>query len=809
MTTTDGSNWIGRALPRAEDERLLRGAGRFIADLEPVPGIRHAAIVRSPYAHARIRSIDIDRAKHIPGVVGIVTGADVERELKPFPLAVPAPVDYYPLARDKVRYVGEPVAVVVADNRYVAEDACQEVTVEYEPLPVAAGIEAALAPGAPILHERAGSNIANHRTFTYGDYERALAAASHRITAQFRYSRYTPTPIETYGVIAHFEPGTGDYTVWANFHGPFTLHPVMAQALGVPGHKLRLVVPADVGGSFGAKSAVYPYVVLMALTARLLGCPVKWIEDRAEHMQSSSSATERLTDMVGGVTDDGRIVALGMVQYDDVGAYIRPPEPATLYRVHGNLTGAYDIRALRVENVAVLTNRVPTGLVRGYGGPQLYFALERFMDVVAHKLGLDPAAVRRRNLIAADRFPYRTVSGGVYDSGNYPAVLDEALALADYEGFRQEQAAQSSGAVRLGIGMACVVEPSASNMGYLSVTYTPEERQRVLPKSGAVAAANVMMDPLGGVTVRIDTAPEGQGHETVAQQIVADVLGVEPRSVRVVGEMDTHAVPWSVASGSYSSRFAVAGASAIYQAAHKVRQKLLRIAAGILHRPVDELTLREGRVWVGGADTGVSIRRLAGMAHWHPEGLPDGLEPGVFETAYFKLPGLPPPDGEDRVNSSAVYGFLVDVVKVAVDRETGRVEVLDYVSVHDAGRLLNPSLARGQILGGLVFGLSTALHEELVYDQDGQLLTGTFLDYGVPTAAEVPPIRLGYRVTPSPLTPLGAKGLGEGNTMSAGAALANAVSDALGIEVETLPLSPARVWTLARQASGRERSPVV
>ena len=807
--------WIGKSLPRVEDERLMRGAGRYLDDLEPFPGCKVAAIVRSPYAHAHIRHIDIEAVLQVPGVVGVITGADVRREMRPFPVGVPAPIEYYPVAIDRVRFVGEPVAVVVADSRYIAEDAAELVQVEYDPLPAAMGIEAAIQPESTVLHEHVGSNIANHRIFSYGEWEQPLKDAPHVISARFEFPKTNATPIETYGVIASYAPGTDEYTVWANFHGPFTLHPVMAQALKIGTQQLRLCVPADIGGSYGIKSAIYPYITLIALASKLSGCPVRWIEDRLEHLRASSSGTDRVSYITGALDKDGRVLALKLTQYDDVGAYIRAPEPATLYRTHGDTTGAYDIPALYMDNYAIMTNRLPTGLIRGYGGPQLYFTLERFMDIAAHRLGLDPTEIRRRNFIRPDQFPYRTLTGGLYDSGNYEAVLDKALELSDYRAFREEQQRSRNGTaqgqvdVRVlihtpqaplrplqGIGMAAVVEPSGSNMGYLGVAFTAEERSRQLPKSGCTAAAAVAIDALGGITVRIDTTPEGQGHETVVQQIVAEVLGVEPRSIRVIAEMDTATSPWSVASGSYSSRFAPAGSSAVYTAAMRVRSKLLHLAAEQLHLPEAALRLQAGRVYHGDKDTRLSIRRLAGLTHWSPTELPSGVEPGVYETSYYTIPTVTPPNENDQVNSSATYGFLVDVVKVQVDPETAEIQVLDYITVHDAGRLLNPKLADGQILGGLAHGLGSALFEEMVYDEQGQLLNGSFMDYLCPTVGEMPAVAIAHQETPSPLTPLGAKGLGEGNTMSAGAAIANAVADALGVEPTALPLSPTRVWDL-------------
>jgi 2-furoyl-CoA dehydrogenase large subunit len=798
---SESFHWIGKPLPRVEDERLMRGAGHFIDDLAPFPGCKVAAIVRSPYAHAIIRRIDVEQALQISGVIGVITGTDIKREMRPFPVGVPAPVEYYPLAIEKVRFAGEPVAVVVADTRYIAEDAAELVQVDYEPLPVVIDVEQAREVDSPLLHENVGSNIVNHRTFSFGACEQRMAEAPHVITCRYEYPKTTATPIETYGVIASYAPGTDEYTVWANFHGPFTLHTVMAQALKVGTQQLRIQVPADIGGSYGIKSAIYPYITLMAIASKLLGCPVRWLEDRLEHLKASSSGTDRISYITGALNAEGRVLALKLVQYDNVGAYIRAPEPATLYRVHGDITGAYDIDALYMDNYAIVTNKMPTGLIRGYGGPQLYFPLERFMDIAAHQLGLDPAEIRRRNFIRPEQFPYRTASGGLYDSGNYAALLDKAMDMADYKHFReaQKQDRGKPGPLR-GIGMAAVVEPSGSNMGYVSIAFTSEERAKQLPKSGCTAAATVAMDALGGVTVRIDTTPEGQGHETVVQQIVADVLGVEPRKIRVIAEMDTATSPWSIASGSYSSRFAPIGSSAVYTAAIRVRAKLLALAAEQLQVPVSELRIHMGRIYHGERDTKLSPRRLAGITHWNPAQLANDVQPGIYETCYYSLDTVTPPNEKDQVNSSATYGFLIDIVKVEVDPETAEIKILDYFTIHDAGKLLNPLLANGQIMGGLAHGLGIALLEEMLYDENGQLLNATFADYLCPTAGEMPTPTIGHMETPSPLTPLGAKGLGEGNTMSAGAALANAVADALGVEPMALPLSPSRIWDLLMQS---------
>jgi 2-furoyl-CoA dehydrogenase large subunit len=770
--------WVGRAIPRLEDEVLLRGAGRFIDDLDPVPNAGHAAVLRSPVAHARITRLDAEPALELPGVIGVLTGAEVAALSRPFPVGVDGARPYYAAAVDTARYAGEPLAVVVARDRYVAEDAVELVEVDYEPL-------------EPVLDaERA--EIVSDRAFSYGDPEGALAAADLLVEETFRFPRWSCTPVECYGVVADWDAAAHALTAWANFQGPFTLHSVAAGALGLPGSKLRLITPLDSGGSFGIKSAVYVYVVLMGLASRKLGVPVRWIEDRIEHLSGSSASTARTTSVRAGFTSEGELLAISYDVLEDVGAYLRAPEPATLYRMHGSLSGAYRVRNVASRNRVVLTNRCPTGLNRGFGGPQLYLALEGTMNLAAVRLGLDPAELRRRNLIGADDFPYRTPSGGLYDSGDYEACLDEVLALSSYDERREEQvAARMEGRV-LGIGVACVVEPSISNMGYVTLAQTAEERAEALPKSGNAEGATVIVSPLGGITVRIGTTPQGQGHRTVCAQVVADALGVRPEDVEVLTELDTSTSAWSVASGNYSSRFSGVGTGAVHMAAHKVALKIRAIAAAELGCDPADVELREGKAWYGSESR--SLRRLAGIAHWNPDALPLGVEPGLHETAFYQAPNLAPPDDEDRVASSAAHGFIVDVAVVEIDRATGALTVLDYTTVHDAGRLLNPLLAEGQVRGSFAHGAGPALLERLVYDEDGNHLTASFMDYLCATAPELPRLTIGHRETASPFTLLGAKGLGEGNTMSVPAAISAAAADALGLEQVELPLTPARVW---------------
>jgi len=755
---------VGRSVLRFEDDALLRGEGRFLDDLVPIARPSHAAVVRSQLAHARIE-VDATAALGQRGVLGVLTGEDVAALSRPFPAGIETGVPHYAAAVETVRYVGEPIAVVVATSRYLAEDAAELVQVDYDPLdPVLDPVAAAATP----VHDR---------TFSYGDVDAALARAELVVRETFHFPRFTCTPVECYAVVADWDATAGRLTAFANFQGPFTLHGVAAAALGLKGDRLRLLTPPDSGGSFGVKSSVFQCVVLIGLAARHLGVTVSWVEDRLEHLAASAASTGRTTELEAGFTADGELIALRYDAIEDVGAYVRAPEPATLYRMHGSLSGAYRVANVATRNRVVLTNTIPSGLNRGFGGPQLYLPLERTMAIAARRLGLDPAELARRNLVPAAAMPYRTPSGALYDSGDYPACLDRALELADYEGLRARVEALRGKGRLAGIGLACIVEPSISNMGYITLAQTPAERARSLPKSGNAEGASIAIDPLGGITVRLASTPQGQGHRTVCAQVVADELGCDPAEVTVMAEMDTAGVPWSVASGNYSSRFSGVAVGAVQAAARTLRAKL------------DAIRAHAG-------DESLSIRRIAGMAHWNPEGLPAGMEPGLVAVAFWAPPNLDPPDEDDRVASSAAHGFIVDVCAVEVERETGVVSVLDYVTVHDAGRLLNPLLADGQVLGGFAHGIGAALYERHVYDEWGNLMTASLVDYLAPTAPDVPALRIGHHSSVSPVTALGAKGIGEGNTMSAPPCIANAVADAIGRDDVELPLTPPRVWEL-------------
>lgn len=790
---------VGRAATRVEDAALLSGRGSFTDDVGVKPGTLHAAILRSPHGHAEIVSIDSSEALTLAGVRAVLTGADVAAWATPFAVGVKQPMEHWPMAIERARYVGEPVAVVMAESRYIAEDALDLIKVSYRQLAAVVDPELALAADAPVLHAAVGSNMVNERHFKYGEPEVAFAAAARTVSIKVHYPRNSCTPIECFAVVAEYLAGDEGYDVLSNFQGPFALHPVMARALKVPGTRLRLRAPRDSGGSFGTKQAVSTYVVLLCLASRKAGAPVKWIEDRLEHLQGSVASTNRVSTIEAALTIDGEITALRYHQIDDCGAYLRAPEPATFYRMHGMLTGAYKVRHLAVHNQVVLTNKTPSGLVRGFGGPQVYFALERLMQRIAVELALDPLDVIRRNLIGADAFPYRAPAGSLYDSGNYQLSLALAVeqgGLAELTARRDQARAEG----RLyGIGYAAIVEPSISNMGYITTALTPDERAKAGPKNGANTSATVAVDALGSVSVMIDSVPQGQGHRTVVGQVVADVLGLDPSAIMVNAELDTQKDGWSIAAGNYSSRFAGAVAGTVHLAALKVRAKLAGIAAPMLDTTPELVVFSGGKLFTrANPERKLAFHRVAGGAHWSPASLPDGMAPGVRETVFWTPPQLEAPDENDIINSSGAYGFVFDICAVEVDKATGKVRIDRYVTSHDAGRILNPALADGQIRGAFAQGLGAALMEEFAYGSDGSFQSGTFADYLVPTACEVPEPVILHIETLSPFTPLGAKGLGEGNNMSTPVCIANAVADAIGVADLRLPLTPSRLHALLK-----------
>jgi len=789
--------WLGRSVERIEDATLLIGRAQYSDDLPVRAGTLHAAVLRSPHAHAEILGIDTAKAKTRPGVVAVLTGREIKQDSDPFLIVLRQPMDQWSLAIDRVRFVGEAVALVVAEDRYLAEDALDDIAVEYRKLPAVVDPLAALEKDAPLVHPAVGSNLPSDRHFNYGNPDAKFAEADRVVSLTIDYPRNSQTPLEGYVVVADYQPGDGVYDVLCNFQGPFTVHPVMSKALRCQGAQLRIRTPAYSGGGFGVKQAIFPYVVLMCIASKRTGRPVKWVEDRFEHLTAAIAAPNRVIRAQAAVKNDGTVTAFRFEQIDDYGAYLRPPMPGPLYRQHGIMTGAYAVKDMSITNKLVMTNKTPSGMVRGFGGPQIYFGLERLMHRVAIELGLDPLDVIRKNLIPAGSFPYLAPAGALIDSGDYQT----AIAIAERDGGlaelrRRREQVRAEGRL-YGIGFAAVVEPAQSNMGYLSTIVPVEERRKAGPKGGNVAYATVHVDCLGAVSVTADSLPQGQGHATVLAQIVAEQLGLDPHDIRCNMERDTQRDPWSIATGNYSSRFSSSTAVAAQIAATKIRTKLAQIASSTLNISADQVAFGNGNAFAkDNLDNNIRFSRLAGTAHWSPGELPMGMAPGISETASYSAPQLEPPNDADQINTSLTYGFVFDFCGVEIDRDTGAVRIDKYVTLHDAGKLLNPLLAKGQVLGSFGWGVGCALLEEFVYSPDGSFMSGTFADYLCPTACEVPRPVILHMESPSPFNPLGAKGIAEGNCMSTPVCIANAVADALGVKDVKLPLTPARVKEL-------------
>jgi 2-furoyl-CoA dehydrogenase large subunit len=788
--------FVGRPIERIEDAALLTGRALFSDHLPTRTGTKHAAILRSPHAHAKIVSIDFSNALAQPGVATILTGTDVEAMSDPFLTVLRQPMHHWCLAVGRVRYVGEPVAVVVASNRYRAEDALDHISVEYRVLDPIVDCEDAAREGAPNLYPAIGSNVVSKRDFTYGHPDKAFAEADRTVKLKVRYPRNSQTPLEGFVVVADYKSDENLYDVASNFQGPYSTQPVMSGALRVPSSCLRLRTPGYSGGGFGIKVQIFPYIVLMCLASKKVGKPIKWVEDRLEHLSAAAAAPNRVVGIEAAVMNDGTVTAFRFDQLDDYGAYLRAPMPGPLYRMQGIMNGAYNIRNLAITNRVVMTNKCPSAMVRGFGGPQVYFAIERMMQRVAIELDLDPLVLRRRNLIPASSFPYLTAGGALYDSGDYPGAVDLAVTKGGLEELEKRRDAARKDGRLYGIGYAMVVESGQSNMGYLSNILPPEERGKN-PKSGAVSNATVNIDPLGNVTVTADSIPQGQGHATVISQIVADQLGLTPQDIRVNLEHDTHKDAWSIATGNYSSRFSSSTAVAADKAAKKVRDKLALLASQTLNTPVDKIEFASGKIFAAdNPDNFVKLYRVAGSAHWSAGDLSTDIEPGVREIGTWTPPELKSPNDQGQINMQLTYSFLFDYCGVEVDRDTGEVRIDKYVTVHDSGRRLNPMIVDGQVYGAYAWGVGAALYEEFAYGEDGSFLSGTFSDYLCPTAYEVPEPVILHMESPSMVAPLGAKGIGEGNCMSVPVCIANAFCDALGIENVTLPLSPAKVSAL-------------
>ena len=541
------------------------------------------------------------------------------------------------------------------------------------------------------------------------------------------------------------------------------------------------MVPQDVGGSFGIKAMIYPYIALMAACARLAGRPVKWIEDRMEHLLASASGTDRESELEAAVSSDGLIHAIRMIIQENVGAYLRAPEPSCIMRSLTTFSGPYRIAHGEIDASCVLTNKLPTGLNRGYGGQQYIFSLERLVDRVAHDLNLDRLEVRRRNFLKRDEFPYKTTTGSCYDSGDYDGCLDKALAVVKQEDWLGEKEQLRKAGRLVGLGYATAVHSAASNIGYVTLALPPDDRRRANynPKSGSNDYAHIALDPSGRIRVQIGTAGAGQGHATTAAQVTARELGVRIEDVDVIDSIDTDVTPWTITTGTYASRFSVVVTAAVQRAAVKLNGNLRAIVAHLLGTEPDMLEFADGVIKKKGSNQSMSLRQLAGAMQWNRGDLPDGFDVQLHVSESYSAPNIASPDAENRVNAAVTYGFMADVVLVEIDPKTCVPRVLRYAAVHDVGRAINPQLIRGQVAGGIIHGMGGALYEHCDYDDGGQMLTASLMEYLCPTAVEAPQMTIEHHDSPSPVTLLGSKGVGENCAMSGPAAIASAVEDAL------------------------------
>ncbi len=776
---------VGTSVRRRQDTRLLTGKGAYVADIQR-PNVAHMAVLRSRHAHARISRLDVAAVKKIPGVLDVITGADIAGRVKPLPVLREGrrlkSRDYPVLPIDKAIYVGQPIAAVVADTRYLAEDALEAIDVDYEPLPVVIDAEAAMRPGAPLIHEAWGDNIANALIHTPAGVEEALWSSDVVLTRKFRIGRCTALPLEGRGVVAEYDETSERLTLWYASQAPHLFRTYLADMIGFPENRIH-VITRDVGGGFGLKVHYYPEEVLAALLTLRLKRPVRWIEDRLESFLGSVHAREQVIELTVGARKDGRLTAIKAKIIGDVGAHLHTKGSGPIGVTAENLVGCYDVTAYAVEAYSVVTNKVPFGSYRGFGAPQAYIALEGMLDLLAHALGLDPAEIRLRNLLRPDQLPHRMPLGSVLDSGDYPACVRRLLVLSKYAELRTEQARRrQSGGKLMGIGICVPFQMG----GYGSCQ---EMRERAGIINGGYESAVVRVEPTGRVTVASGLVEMGQGINTALAQICAQELGVDVDNVDVVMG-DTDLTPYS-AYGTAANRGAVVGGIATLHAARLVREKILRLGAHRLEAHVDDLEILNGTVMVKGVPAmGLPLAVLARDAYMG-QNLPTGMEPGL-EARYLY----------DQQRASWSYAAYLAVVEV--DPETWTIAPREIFVVHDCGTPINPRLIEGQIRGGSIQGLGEALYEQLVYDENGQLLVGTLMDYLLPTVHEVVPITIEHMVTPSPFSANGAKAAGDGGVVGVPAALICAVADAvrrLGMELTQCPVTPEVLSELADRAS--------
>jgi len=772
---------VGQSVRRLEDPRLIQGLGRYSDDVD-LPRQAHAVVVRSPHGHARIRSIGTAAARRAPGVLAVLTGTDLAADgLGPLPTdgarkrrdGSPAfPTPRPALAPDRARHVGDPVALVVAETPQAAADAAELVAVDYEPLPAVTGAVSATRPGAPAVWDEVADNVAF--VWEAGSRDavaRAFAGAAHVTRLDFVVTRVAAAPLEPRAAVGEFDRRSGRYTLHTGIQAPHGLRTILAeQIFRVPQSQMR-VVTSDVGGSFGMRSGIYPELVLALWAAKRVGRPVKWTSTRREGFVTDEPGRDNLSSAELALDAGGKFLGLRVAIRADIGAYLTPRSAGPVTNNVGGVAGVYTTPAIHVESTGIFTNSTPTGPYRGAGRPEATYAIERVIDIAARELGIDPVELRRRNLIPASAMPFKTGLVFTYDCGDFARIMEMALALADHAGFEQRRAQARRRGRLLGLGIANPIEVAGG-------PYTA-----VNPDT-----AEMRVNPDGSVSLFAGSTSMGQGNETAFAQIVSDRLGLPPERVAVFwGDSDA----LGAGRGNGGSGAISVGGSAVLRATEKVIEHGRRIAAHLLEAAPEDVAFRDGRFVVAGTDRDVAWNRVA-RAAYQPRQQPPGLEPGFSETAAFTPPAVTFPNG-------------CHVCEVEIDQETGAVRVVRYAVVDDVGRMINPMLVKGQIHGGIVQGLGQGLFEVMTYDESGQLLSGSFMDYAMPRADDLPLFEVDSHEVPTGVNPLGAKGVGEAGTVGALPALLNAVNDALaplGVRHLDMPVTPERVWQAMRAGGG-------
>jgi 2-furoyl-CoA dehydrogenase large subunit len=780
--------YIGKHRRTKEHPRFVTGRGRYAADILPA-GTKHVAIVASPHAAARILAIRTDAARKAGGVHYVLTGEEFCAATDSLMIGVDAPqVTRYALAKDVVRYAGEWVAAVVADTRALAEDAAEVVEVDYEPLPHVIDPEEAVKPGSPLVHPAHGSNVLYHRRFVWGPVDTAFAKAGHRVSLRAVWSRSSTVPIETFGVTAQWDAGREIMDIWASIQMP-KYPDQTARALRLPGNAVRVHYDVDVGGSYGVKRGI-KHTVLVGYLSRKLGFPVRFIEDRLENMRGGDmQGPDRIFDVEAAFDSDGTVRALRIRALDDVGAYAGR-SPFQLGKPVTAICGPYRVAAVEYEPTSVMSNKTPQEAVRGFGQAPTNFALERTMDRIARHLGMDRIELRRRNLLRKDEFPYRIPSGSTYDSGDYHTVLDKALREIDYPALVAARDRARAAGRLAGIGISTCLEPSGGNSAFEPL-FNPKNDTTTWMDS-----CLVRVDLSGAVTGVMGTSSSGQGHETLVSTVIGEVLELDPATIRVVRADSLMALP---SNSPVGSRMAIMLGGAAAGAARRIRETVIEIAAHNLGCTVEAIEYADGNASVRGhPEQRLTWTDLVTIAHRKFHQMPPGVEPGLQAKFVWEVPtggGIPTPEGVIQIYPC--YSFEAHVVYVEIDRETGAPELRKYVCGHDCGVMISPDIVHGMTCGGIAHGIGAALYEKFAYTADGQLAAGTFMDYLIPSAMEVPVIRITDHCTPSPLTTFGQKGSGEAGYLGAPAAIANAVNDALApldASLETLPMTHDDIW---------------